>query len=163
MIQKNKKLIQDYSKMILINQFEKTVEKLFTSGVVAGTVHTCMGQEAAAVGAICELRKKDAVTSNHRGHGHFIAKDGDPKRMMAEMFGKTDGYSGGRGGSQLMADYKLGFMGGNGIVAGSMAVATGIALRFKQLKKKNIAVCFFGDGAVNQGAFHETLNMASLW
>lgn len=156
-------MIDDYSKMLLIRHFEETVDDLFTSGVVAGTVHTCVGQEAVAVGTACELRRTDVVTSNHRGHGHFIAKGGDIRRMMAEMFGKVDGYSGGRGGSQLMADYKLGFMGGNGIVGGSMALATGMALRFKQQGKKNIAACFFGDGAVNQGSFHESLNLASLW
>lgn len=158
-----KKIIEDYTKMLLIRRFEDTVSKLFTSGMVAGTVHTCVGQEAVAVGTASELRKTDVVTSNHRGHGHFIAKGGKIERMMAEMFGKVDGYSGGRGGSQLMADYKIGFMGGNGIVGGSMALATGMALRFKQTGKKNVAACFFGDGAVNQGSFHETLNMASLW
>ena len=160
---KDKKLIDDYTKMLLIRHFEETVDNLFTTGVVAGTVHTCVGQEAVAVGTASVLRKSDVVTSNHRGHGHFIAKGGEVKRMMAEMFGKVDGYSGGRGGSQLMANYKLGFMGGNGIVGGSMALAAGMALRFKQQGKSNIAVCFFGDGAVNQGSFHETLNMASLW
>ncbi len=160
---KSDKLIDDYAKMLLIRCFEETVDKLFTTGVVAGTVHTCVGQEAVAVGVASALQKTDVVTSNHRGHGHFIAKGGDIRRMMAEMFGKTDGYSGGRGGSQLMADYNLGFMGGNGIVGGSIPLAAGMALRFKQQKKSNIAVCFIGDGSVNQGTFHETLNMAALW
>jgi pyruvate dehydrogenase E1 component alpha subunit len=157
------KLLEDYKKMLLIRCFEETVDELFTTGVVAGTVHTCVGQEAVAVGVSAALRKSDVVTSNHRGHGHFIAKGGDIRRMMAEMFGKADGYSGGRGGSQLMADYKIGFMGGNGIVGGSIPLAAGIALRFKQRKKNNITACFFGDGAVNQGTFHETMNMAALW
>jgi pyruvate dehydrogenase E1 component alpha subunit len=159
----NNKLIDDYATMLLIRRFEETVDELFTTGVVAGTVHTCVGQEAVAVGVASALQKTDVVTSNHRGHGHFIAKGGDIRRMMAEMFGKADGYSGGRGGSQLMADYKLGFMGGNGIVGGSIPLAAGMALRFKQRKKSNIAACFIGDGAVNQGTFHETLNMAALW
>ncbi len=156
-------LIADYRTMLLIRCFEETVEELFTTGVVAGTVHTCIGQEAAAVGVARALRKTDRVTSNHRGHGHFIAKGGDIRRIMAELFGKADGYSGGRGGSQFMADYALGFMGGNGIVGGSIPVAAGMALRFKQQKKNSVAACFFGDGAVNQGTFHETLNMAALW
>ncbi len=159
----NDKLIEDYSTMLLIRHFEETVEELFTTGVVAGTVHTCIGQEAVAVGTASVLRQTDVVTSNHRGHGHFIAKGGDIRRMMAEMFGKVDGYSGGRGGSQLMADYKIGFMGGNGIVGGSIPLAAGMALRFKQQKRSDIAVCFLGDGSVNQGTFHETLNMAALW
>ncbi len=160
---KSDSLIEDYSTMLLIRQFEETVEELFTTGVVAGTVHTCIGQEAVAVGVCRELRKTDLVTSNHRGHGHFIAKGGEIRRMMSEMFGKVDGYSGGRGGSQLMADYSIGFMGGNGIVGGSIPLAAGMALRFKQQEKSNIVACFFGDGAVNQGTFHETLNMAALW
>ncbi len=159
----NTKLIDDYTTMLLIRRFEETVDELFTTGIVAGTVHTCIGQEAVAVGVASVLRITDLVTSNHRGHGHFIAKGGDIRRMMAEMFGKSDGYSGGRGGSQFMADYKLGFMGGNGIVGGSIPLAAGMALRFKQQKKSDIAVCFIGDGAVNQGTFHETLNMAALW
>lgn len=159
----NDQLINDYTTMLLIRCFEETVDKLFTTGVVAGTVHTCVGQEAVAVGVSSALQKTDVVTSNHRGHGHFIAKGGDIRRMMAEMFGKVGGYSGGRGGSQLMADYKLGFMGGNGIVGGSIPLAAGMALRFKQQKKSNIAACFIGDGSVNQGTFHETLNMSALW
>ncbi|HCE43429.1 MAG TPA: hypothetical protein DET40_07760 [Lentisphaeria bacterium] len=160
---KSDKLIDDYTTMLLIRCFEETVDELFTTGVVAGTVHTCVGQEAVAVGVASALQKTDVVTSNHRGHGHFIAKGGDIRRMMAEMFGKVDGYSGGRGGSQLMADYSLGFMGGNGIVGGSIPLAAGMALRFKQQKKFNVAACFIGDGSFNQGTFHETLNMAALW
>ena len=149
--------------MLLIRQFEETVEDLFLKGLLTGTVHTCSGQEAAAVGVVSSTAKGDLVTSNHRGHGHFIAKGGDPAKMMAEIFGKQTGYSSGRGGSQLMADYSLGFYGGNGIVGGSIALATGMALRIKMLNSKKIVVCFFGDGAVNQGLFHESLNMAALW
>jgi len=149
--------------MLLIRRFEEKVEEIFTSGVVSGTVHTCIGQEAIAVGVGSVLKKTDIVTSTHRGHGHFIGKGGDPKKMMAELFGKKTGYSRGRGGSQLMADYRLGFVGANGIVGGSIPIATGIALSFKQQKLPRIAVCYFGDGAVNQGTFHESLNMASLW
>jgi len=157
------KLLKYYRQMLLIRAFEEKLEELFTTGVCSGTVHTCVGQEAVAVGVASVLRKKDVVTSTHRGHGHFIAHGGDHKRIMAEIFGKAAGYSGGRGGSQLMADYTIGFMGANGIVGGSIPVATGMALHFKLNNQKRIAACFFGDGAVNQGTFHESLNMASLW
>ena len=156
-------LIDCYRKMLVIRNFEIRVEDLFSKGMIMGTAHTCIGQEAVAVGASSALRKKDYVTSNHRGHGHFIARGGDPGRMMAELFGKVEGYSGGRGGSQLMADYSLGFIGGNGITGGSIPVATGIALSAQLKKNRRIAACFFGDGAANQGAFHESLNMAGLW
>ena len=152
-----------YKRMLTIRAFEKSVEALFISGKLSGTVHTCIGQEATAVGVGSVLTQHDLMTSTHRGHGHFIGKGGDINRMMAEMFGKSDGYSKGRGGSQLMSDYTIGFMGGNGIVAGSLPVATGMALHLKQHKKNGIVVAFLGDGAVNQGSFHESLNMAGLW
>ncbi len=158
-----RELLEDYALMLLIRFFEETVERLFVKGYLTGTVHTCSGQEASAVGVMRALGKRDVVTSYHRGHGHFIAKGGDPKRVMAEIFGKVDGYSGGRGGSQLMADYKLGFIGGNGIVCGSAGLATGMGLRLKMQGSRNIAVCFIGDGALNQGIFYESLNMAALW
>lgn len=160
---KREQYLEDYSRMLMIRFFEEKVEDIFTSGMLSGTVHTCIGQEAIAVGVGRAFRKTDVITSTHRGHGHFIAKGGDPKRVMAELFGKATGYSGGRGGSQLMADYSIGFMGANGIVGGSIPVATGMALHFKQNRKKRIAGCFLGDGAANQGTFHESLNMASLW
>ncbi|MBN1865366.1 MAG: thiamine pyrophosphate-dependent dehydrogenase E1 component subunit alpha [Victivallales bacterium] len=159
----DRKSLEDYALMLLIRFFEETVEMLFVKGYLTGTVHTCSGQEASAVGVVSALRKGDLVTSNHRGHGHFMAKGGDPGRIMAEIFGKAEGYSGGRGGSQLMADYSLGFMGGNGIVCGSVAVATGMGLRLKMRGSGNIAACFIGDGALNQGIFYESLNMAALW
>lgn len=155
--------IELYRRMALIRRFEEKVEDLFTGGALTGTVHACAGQEATAVGACAALRSGDAVTSNHRGHGHFIAKGGDPKRIMAELFGKATGYSGGRGGSQFMADYSIGFYGGNGIVGGSIPLAAGLALQMKRDGESNVTLCFLGEGAVNQGTFHETLNMAGLW
>lgn len=152
-----------YRTMLVIRFFEERVEKLFSDGVIRGTTHPASGQEAVAMGVCSALRKGDYVTSTHRGHAHFIAQGGDPRRMMAELFGKATGYSGGRGGSQLMADYALGFLGGNGITGGSIPVATGAALSAKLRGTGRIAACFFGDGASNQGTFHESLNLAAIW
>ncbi len=156
-------LLGYYQLMLLIRFFEETVERLFTQGVVQGTTHPSIGQEATEVGAVAALRPDDYVTSTHRGHGHFLAKGGDPERMMAELFGKATGYSGGRGGSQLMADYSLGFLGANGITGGNIPTATGAAFSAKYLGLDRVALCFFGDGAANQGTFHESLNLAGLW
>ena len=152
-----------YRTMLVIRFFEEQVESLFSRGLILGTAHASIGQEASAVGACAALGRRDYVTSTHRGHGHFMARGGDPARMMAELFGKRTGYSGGRGGSQLMADYKLGFLGANGITGGSIPVATGVALSLQLRGKGSIALCFFGDGAANQGAFHEALNLAGIW
>ncbi|MCX7591767.1 MAG: thiamine pyrophosphate-dependent dehydrogenase E1 component subunit alpha, partial [Kiritimatiellae bacterium] len=158
-----KDLLQCYKLMLIIRYFEEQVETLFAKGLIKGTAHPATGQEAVAVGVCSVLRRTDYVTSTHRGHGHFIAKGGDPARIMAELFGKATGYSGGRGGSQLMADYSLGFLGANGITGGSIPFATGIALASKLRHTDRVTVCFFGDGASNQGTFHESLNMAGLW
>ena len=152
-----------YRTMLVIRFFEEKVEKLFSDGVIRGTTHPAIGQEAVAVGVCSALQKLDYITSTHRGHGHFIARGGDPNRMMAELFGKATGYSGGRGGSQLMADYAMGFLGGNGITGGSIPVATGAALSAKLRGTGRVAACFFGDGASNQGTFHESLNLAAIW
>ena len=154
---------EHYRLMLLIRRFEETVEELFSRGRIQGTTHPCIGQEATAVGVGAALEPGDAMTSTHRGHGHFLARGGDPNRMMAEFYGRATGYSGGRGGSQLMADYALGFIGGNGITGGSIPVATGVALAMKMRSQPTVAACFFGDGASNQGTFHESLNMAGLW
>lgn len=153
-----------YRLMLTIRCFEEKVEALFARGLIHGTAHAAIGQEAAAAGACLALRRgRDYVTSTHRGHGHCLACGGDARRIMAELFGKETGYSRGRGGSQLMADFSLGFLGSNGITGGGIPVATGAALSFKLRRARRVALCFFGDGAANQGVFHEALNMAALW
>lgn len=152
-----------YEKMVLIRSFEETVFDVFVSGVIAGTVHICSGQEAVAVGACSALERDDYVVSNHRGHGHFIAKGGDPKRIMAELFGKSTGYCGGRGGSQHIACVEIGFLGSNGITGGGIPVATGAGFALRQKRSDRVVLCFFGDGASNQGTFHESLNMSAIW
>jgi len=158
-----KQMLQYYKTMLVIRYFEEKVESLFSKGMIKGTAHPAIGQEALAVGACAGVRKGDYITSTHRGHGHFIARGGDPARMMAELFGKRTGYSGGRGGSQLMADYKMGFLGSNGITGGGIPFASGVALSCKLRKTGRVCMCFFGDGAASQGMFHESLNMAGLW
>ncbi len=152
-----------YRKMALIREFEMRIDEMFATGRIRGTTHLSAGQEACAVGACAGLRSDDAVVSNHRGHGHFIAKGGDPGAMMAEMMGKQTGYSRGRGGSQHMACFDIGFLGSNGVTGGGLPVAVGAALGFKMQKTDRIVLCFFGDGASNQGTFHESLNLAAIW
>jgi TPP-dependent pyruvate/acetoin dehydrogenase alpha subunit len=139
------------------------MEQVFLEGVISGTCHPCTGQEAVAVGACAALLPADYVVSNHRGHGHFIAKGGDARLIMAEVFGKVTGYSRGRGGSQHMACFKIGFLGSNGITGGGIPIATGAALSLQLQRRSEIVACFLGDGAANQGAFHEALNMAAVW
>lgn len=160
---KKTEMLRWYYTMMVIRFFEQKVEELFAKGVIRGTSHTAIGQEAVAVGVASAIRKGDYVTSTHRGHGHFIACGGDTRYIMAELYGKSTGYSGGRGGSQMMANFAIGFIGANGITGGSIPVATGIALSIKLQRRKSIVVCLFGDGASNQGTFHESLNMAGLW
>jgi len=149
--------------MILIRRFEERVDQLFAAGELRGTSHLSAGQEAVAVGACAALQPGDYVSSNHRGHGHFLAKGAESHRMMAELFGKAPGYSQGRGGTQHVADLGLGFLGMNGITAGMIPIATGAAFSARYRGSGQIALAFFGDGASNQGAFHEALNMAAIW
>ncbi len=149
--------------MWVIRHFEEALDDLFGRSLVRGTCHLCVGQEAAAVGACAALRADDQINSTHRGHGHFLAKGGDPRRVMAELFGRATGYAGGRGGSQHMAGWDIGFLGSNGITGGGIPVATGAALSAKLQNTGRVVVSFFGDGATAQGAFHEALNMGSLW
>ncbi len=156
-------LLDYYRILLVIRFFEERVEELFTSGVIQGTTHPAIGQEAIALGVCSALQPGDYVTSTHRGHAHFIARGGDPRRIMAELYGRMTGYSEGRGGSQLMADYAIGFLGGNGITGGSIPVATGAALSAQLRGSGQVAACFFGDGAANQGTFHESLNLAGIW
>ena len=156
-------LIKMLKKMLQIRYFEEQVDQFYMMGEVHGTGHLYIGMEAVAVGAISALKKEDVITSTHRGHGHCIAKDADLKLMMAELLGKVTGYSKGKGGSMHIADISLGNLGANGIVGGGIPIATGAALAIKKMKKDQVVLCFFGDGATNQGVFHESINMASIW
>ena len=150
-------------KMHLIRQFEEGAEQAYIRGLVHGTMHLSIGQEASAVGVGVMLQQRDFITSTHRGHGHCIAKGADPRFMFAEFFGKDTGYCRGRGGSMHIADVASGNLGANGIVGGGLPIAVGAALALKQERRPQVVVCFFGDGANNEGAFHESLNMAAIW
>ncbi len=155
--------LKAYSLMLTIRFFEEAIERLFLEGRVMGTAHTCIGQEAVAVGVAAALDARDAMTTTHRGHGHFLARGADAGRAMAELFGRATGYSRGRGGSQMMMDPSIGFYGANGITGGSIPFATGLALDAQMRGSGRVTACFFGDGASNQGVFHESLNIAALW
>ena len=155
--------IEMLRKMILIREFDELAIKLRTAGEIYGAVHPYVGQEAVAVGVCANLTHADRVTSTHRGHGHCIAKGADIKRMMAELFGRVDGYCKGRGGSMHIADFSVGMLGANGIVGAGLPLATGAALAAQLEGKSTVAVCFFGDGAVAEGEFHEALNISSVW
>jgi pyruvate dehydrogenase E1 component alpha subunit len=150
-------------KMHLIRKFEETAEASYARGLIHGTMHLSIGQEASAVGAVLRLRPDDYILSTHRGHGHCIAKGADPARMLAEFFGKETGYCRGRGGSMHIADVEGGNLGANGIVAGGLPIAVGVGMSIKAQRQDRVCVVFFGDGATNEGAFHEALNMASIW
>jgi pyruvate dehydrogenase E1 component alpha subunit len=149
--------------MRLIRQFELRVIKLVNANEIAGVTHEYIGEEAIAVGICSALRLTDVITSTHRGHGHIIAKGGDPKRMMAELLGRVTGYNRGKGGSMHIADLSLGIYGANGIVAAGVPIAAGAAWAAKIRKSDVVAVAFFGDGAVNQGVLHETMNLAAAF
>jgi pyruvate dehydrogenase E1 component alpha subunit len=157
------KLLWMYTNMLKIRRFEEKVGELFAAGKIPGFVHLYIGEEAVATGVCAHLRKDDYITSTHRGHGHLISKGGDLKLMMAELFGKRTGYCKGKGGSMHIADVDLGILGANGIVGGGPPIATGAALAAKYKGTDQVAVCFLGDGASNQGTFHEGVNMASIW
>jgi acetoin:2,6-dichlorophenolindophenol oxidoreductase subunit alpha len=149
--------------MLTIRLFDEQALTLYRAGEMRGTTHPYIGMEAVGVGVMQALRPHDYVTSTHRGHGHTIAKGGDPKKMMAELLGRATGYSGGKGGSMHIADMDKHMLGANGIVGGGMGLATGAALTAKLQKTGSIAVCFFGDGALEQGILHETTNLAAIW
>ena len=156
-------LLEMYRRMLLIRGFEERVRDLFTAGALRGAGHFYIGEEAVAVGSCLALRPDDYITSTHRGHGHCIAKGGDVRRMMAELFGRETGYCRGRGGSMHIAALDLGMLGANGIVGGSIPLAVGAALSSHLRGTQQVAGCFFGDGAANQGAFHEAINLAAIW
>jgi pyruvate dehydrogenase E1 component alpha subunit len=149
--------------MLLIRYFEETSEQLYLQGLIHGTMHLSVGQEGSAVGSIAALRPDDYILSTHRGHGHCIAKGAQVNLMMAEFMGKENGYCRGRGGSMHMADVATGNLGANGIVAGGVPMAPGVGLSIQMQKQDKVILVFFGDGAANEGAFHESINMASIW
>ena len=146
-----------------IRFFEERVASLFAENRLPGFVHLYIGEEAVATGICAALQETDYISSTHRGHGHLIAKGGDLKKMMAELFGKNTGYCKGKGGSMHIADMDLGILGANGIVGGGLPIATGAALAVQYQNTDRVAVCFFGDGASNQGTTHEAMNLAACW
>lgn len=150
-------------KMMQIRQFEDKIWELLSKNVAQGGSHLYAGEEAVAVGAISVLNPDDYITSTHRGHGHAIAKGGNLPGLMAEILGKATGICKGKGGSLHLADLSQGNLGANGVVGGSLGIATGAGLSIKLRKTKQVVLCFFGDGATNQGIFHESLNMAAKW
>ncbi|HEX7057155.1 MAG TPA: thiamine pyrophosphate-dependent dehydrogenase E1 component subunit alpha [Bacilli bacterium] len=157
------KLIELHRQMWVIRYLDEKVDEFFAKGLIHGTTHLCVGQEATAAGACAVLNESDKITSTHRGHGHCIAKGADPARMMAELFGRETGYCKGKGGSMHIADLDKGNLGANGIVGGGIPIAVGAALTSKMKNLGYVVVCFFGDGATNEGSFHEALNLASIW
>lgn len=159
----SEQLIEMYVTMNRIRTFENRVAELFAAGKIPGFVHLYVGEEAVATGVCANLTDRDYITSTHRGHGHLIAKGGDIRLMMAELFGKKTGYCKGKGGSMHIADLDLGIMGANGIVGGGPPLAAGAALACQYLGNGSVAVCFFGDGAANQGTTHEAMNLATCW
>lgn len=159
----NKVKIEMLEKMYQIRHFEEETEQFIIRGMIHGTCHLYTGEEATAVGAVFALKNNDYITSTHRGHGHCIAKGSDLNIMMAELLGKRTGYCKGKGGSMHIADIDSGNLGANGVVGGSIGIATGAALTCKMKKNGKITVCFFGDGASNLGIFHSSINMASIW
>ena len=152
-----------YRKMVQIRKFEEHVWDVYTRGLMPGLAHLYIGEEAVAVGACAALREDDYITSTHRGHGHCLAKGARLDRMMAEIMGKEAGYCRGKGGSMHIADMSMGNLGANGIVGGGFGVATGAALSAKMRGTDQVSLCFFGDGAANQGILLETGNMAAIW
>lgn len=163
-VEKSKKeLMHLVHQMWQIRYFDEKVDEYFARGLIHGTTHLCVGQEATAAGACAVLQEGDKITSTHRGHGHCIASGADVNRMMAELFAKATGYCKGKGGSMHIADVEKGNLGANGIVGGGIPIAVGSALRAKMKGQNDVTLCFFGDGASNEGSFHEAINLASIW
>lgn len=152
-----------YRKMLRIRRFEERVKYLFLEGVMPGTIHQCNGQEATAVGVCAALRSDDVITSTHRPHGHALAKGITVHEAMAELFARTTGCCKGKGGSMHLGDLSKGMVPAIAIVGAGIPIATGMALAFKMRREKRVAACFMGDGAVNEGAFHEGVNMGAIW
>ncbi|MDP6109763.1 MAG: thiamine pyrophosphate-dependent dehydrogenase E1 component subunit alpha, partial [Rhodospirillales bacterium] len=159
----NELALELYRGMVTIRAFEEEVRKMFSAGLAPGLVHLYSGQEAVGVGTIANLNSDDFIASHHRGHGHCVAKGSDITRLFAEIIGRRPGYSLGRGGSMHIHDPETANLGTNGIVGGSVPLATGAALSAKLRRTSQVAVSFFGDGVLNQGILFESLNMAALW
>jgi TPP-dependent pyruvate/acetoin dehydrogenase alpha subunit len=156
-------LLSLYRSMVLIRRFEERVKYLFLEGVMPGTIHQYQGQEAIAVGVCAALGPADVITSTHRPHGHALAKGLTAESLMHELFGKATGCCGGKGGSMHVGDLEKGMVPAVAIVAGGVPIATGVALAFRMRHELRIAACFMGDGAINEGAFHEAVNMGAIW
>ncbi len=156
-------LLEMHYKMALLRRFEEKSAEEYTRGKIGGFMHLYIGQEAIGVGSITTLRPDDKILCSYREHGHAIVKGMDPRAVMAELFGKATGCSKGKGGSMHMWSNELGIYGGNGIVAAQLPIAAGVAFAAQYQGQDTVAVCFFGDGAVDEGAFHEALNLAALW
>lgn len=152
-----------YTDMYRIRRFEEEVFEFYKRGLMPGLAHLYIGEEAVAVGACAAINQNDYIGSTHRGHGHLIARGADTKRMMAEILGKETGYCRGKGGSMHIMDMSLGILGANGIVGGGIPIATGAAYSCKYRETDQVVLCFFGDGASNEGTFHESINMAAAW
>ncbi len=157
------RMIELLGQMERIRVFEETAEQLYMRGLIHGTMHLSIGQEATAVGTIAALKPEDYILSTHRGHGHCLAKGADPGRMMAEFMGKETGYCRGLGGSMHIADVAGGNLGANGIVAGGIPIAVGVGWSMKAQRRSEVCMVFFGDGASNEGAFHEALVCTAIW
>lgn len=156
-------LLDFYRRMVLIRQFEEEVKFLFLEGSMPGTIHQCQGQEATATGVCAALNEDDMITSTHRAHGHALAKGLDPLEMLIELFGGGDGCCKGKGGSMHVGNMDKGMVPAIAIVGGGIPIATGMALAFKMKKSPRVVACFFGEGAVSEGSFHEGVNMAAIW
>jgi pyruvate dehydrogenase E1 component alpha subunit len=156
-------LLEMYRQMVLIRKFEESAGEMYKLGKIGGFLHLYIGQEAVAVGFISALRQDDYVIGAYREHGQALARGVEPQRVMAELFGKRTGVSKGKGGSMHMFDLERHFMGGHGIVGGGMPLAAGMGFAITYRETDQVVLCFFGDGAVNEGAFHESLNLTSLW
>ena len=157
------KMIEIYRKMLEIRFFEEKVFELYGQNLVPGTIHLYAGEEAVAVGVCANLRKDDYIVSTHRGHGHCIAKGARLDKTMAEILGKKTGYCKGKGGSMHIADFSIGMLGATAVVGAGIPIATGAGLSIKLRGTNQVTACFFGDGASNQGTFHEGINMAAIW
>jgi pyruvate dehydrogenase E1 component alpha subunit len=156
-------LLSLYRTMVTIRKFETLAGEMFAAGKIPGFIHLSIGQEASSVGVCSVLRSDDYITTTHRGHGHVIAKGADLKKMFAELMGRKTGYCKGKGGSMHIADFSLGILGANGVVAGGFPIAVGAGLSIKLRRTDQVAASFFGDGASNRGTFHEALNTAAIW